>query len=239
MANAEAINLHAIGAETTTGTGTSADIGSLRTVAKLSAKVAAASVPGAGLVVTIQTSPNDSSWRTVKILEAMPAAGNIDATVHGLQRYVRSLWTVPASASFTFSVDGYAHVVYCEPSDIARYAAKDCSLSRVTDAEKADACIAASDLADGYIGGAFELPLAAWGEDLRMRCAQVAASILVARAVQNPEGPDALVFTMKDEAMAWFDRLADGKLSPPGMVDTTPETFDGGAVVVSRTSRGW
>lgn len=237
------ISLASLAARTTSGSGDAFDLYDdddlARAIARISVRVAAVDTPGTGLVLTLQTSPDGTNWITLTRLDAIYEACTLELTLPGLLQHLRVTWTVPDGASFTFSVACVAHQVYCEPADVARFAAKDCSIKNADDAAKADACIAATDLAAGYVGAATTLPISTWGEDLRMRTAQIVAAILVARLIENPVGPDAIVFEERNAAIAWLERLADGKIALPSVTDETPEVFDGGAVVVSNTSRGW
>jgi hypothetical protein len=115
------------------------------------------------------------------------------------------------------------------------------AISRFSPEQRLESCIGVSVEADGYIGSAKTLPLVSWGEDLALHCARMCAALLAMERGADPlaNGPDASIFAGQSNALKWLDRLANGRLSPPDMVDSTPETFDGGSVVVSSTKRGW
>src|SRR5690606_14545436 len=152
-------------------------------------------------------------------------------TVGPLQRYVRARWALTGGTA-TFSVTGEAHVVYCLPRDIHRFSVPAGALEPVPDHEQLDACIAATDEVDGYVGGAYTLPLKAWGEDVGKAAARIAGADLLSNRGVDPESQDAVVFQREEKAHEWLNRLANGRLAPPGIVDQTPETFEGGSVVV-------
>lgn len=242
--------LHALSAETASGTqATATDIGvtvgetvvPLRRACKLELRVAAITNSGTGLVVTLQTGPDNTNWRAVKVLPDVHEPVVLHETLHTLQRYLRCLWSLPASGdpSATFELVAESHVIYCEPADIPKYAARGCPIAKFSEAEQVDACIAATDLAAGYLSGSSDMPLTAWDEALRMRTAQISAAILMSRLPGEPMGSTVKVFEAQDAAIAWLERIAAGKLNPPGITDQTPEAFEGGAYVVQGTARGW
>ena len=141
--------------------------------------------------------------------------------------------------SVTVSVSGTAHTVYAEPTDLTRLSVKPDALNEMTLAQLVDACIAASAEADGYLGGAFKLPITAWDTDLRLKTAQLAVANLFMLRGAEPDGPDALVFDARNKALQWFDKILAGRLRPPGIIDTAPEVFEAGAYVASRPPRGY
>lgn len=219
------------------GNGESVDIGALRTAARITVTVG--SVLGAASVqVSIQTRGSDAApWRSVKTEICL---GQVRTFVlGGLERYVRATWAAASGVTVFMLVGMDAHVLYCEPYDLTRFGLPKRATEGVAAEDILDACIGVSVLAEGYLAGAFELPLTAWGIDVRMQCAKlIAALVLVNRGI-DPEGPDEVIFTERDAAMRWFVRVSEGKLKPPGIVDSTPETFDGGSVHVGNTPRGW
>jgi hypothetical protein len=237
MANALKLELLAGAERLLTGQGAAIDIGTLRRAARIDVSVG--SVIGAAAVqVAIETRSVDTApWREVS--REIWNAGANTFVVDGLERYVRATWTADAGLTVFLTVGAEAHVLYCTPGDITRFALPERATEGMSDQAIIDACIAISELADGYLGGSYSLPLSAWGIDLRMQSARCAAALLLTNRGVDPEGPDALIFTERNAAVKWFERIADGKLKPAGMIDTTPEEFEGGSVVLGSPARGW
>lgn len=105
--------------------------------------------------------------------------------------------------------------------------------------KKQAALDAASSVANGYLGAAFVLPLTSWGDDLRQHVVAIAIWNLVNRKGFNPDGVDALFRMRYEDAIDWLRRVADGRLTPDGLVDSTPETFEGASFSMSAPKRGW
>lgn len=227
------------------GSSASADMGALRRALKLTARVTAFvpvdADPVPALVLTVETRPSSTDpWRAAADTVQALGVGVVELSVGGLDRYVRIGWALTNMTTVTFSVLGIAHVTYCDPADITKYAVPEHAIAELTASKRADACISATDVADGFIGGAYTLPLTAWGEDLRQQTAYLATAQLFSARGVDVAGPDKSVIDSRDMALKWLDRLANGRLSPPGMVDSTPETNEGGSFVYQgRPPRGW
>lgn len=116
-------------------------------------------------------------------------------------------------------------------------------LTRFTASEREAALAAAGDVADGYLGQRYTLPLTAWGDDLRLAVCAVAAFNLMGGQGFNPDGLTAEYLGKKhDDAVRWLERVARGMISPPGITDSTPadeERADCGPLVESDPPRGW
>lgn len=246
MSNPLAIVLHALGQATAPGTGPTVDTlpvaGAPREVARLKLEVQSVAVGTTNLALFVETSDDQSIWRLVGSATIVPAQANStsDLLVEGLRRYVRARWTLAGSSpAVTWGLSGNAEVVYCLPADITRYAVPERSIAEIDAASRIDACIAASSEADGYFGGAYDLPLLAWDDATRQVVARVAANTLFAKRGVDPNGADAGVLLGYDRSISWLKRIEDGHLKPPGIIDSTPDTFEAGAVVASTKSRGW
>lgn len=195
--------------------------------------------PVPGMTVVVETRASASlPWRAVDTI-SVGATGTYALNVGGADQYVRITWGLVNLTSITFSASAVAQVTYCDPADITKFAVPEASIEEIGASDRVAACLAVTDVADGYVGGAYTLPLTAWGTDLRLYCAQMAAAHIFRVRGMDPEGPDKVVFDAEANAIKWLDRLANGRLSPPGMVDSTPEVSEGGSVVVSRPMRGW
>lgn len=169
------------------------------------------------------------------------ATGQQALAAGGLEAEVRVRWEFGTNVtSITFAVDGFAHVVYIDPAHITKYAVPEHSIAEISASARAEACIAVTGEAEGYIAGAYELPLVSWDDEaLRMHVSRIAAALLFSQRGCEPQGADASVFLERERAIEWLNRVANGRLKPAGIVDTTPETFEGGSVVLSAPSRGW
>lgn len=102
--------------------------------------------------------------------------------------------------------------------------------------------VAQSDVADSYIGNVEELPLTAWGHDLRRAVAKLVDYELMSRLSRRPDGDGAGYLTeRRDEALQWLRDIARGnaRLLSPTTADQTPAVYEGGAYVVTAPRRGW
>lgn len=244
MPQALSIELAASAVVTGSGEGSAVDLGELRKAAKATALVTAFTEvdadPVPGVVLALQCSSGATGpWRTLDTI-AVDAVGGYELSVGGSDRYLRVTWTLTNMTGVEFAVAGVAHVTYCDPRDITKFSIRAEGVADISASDLADACIAASDGADDYLNSSFSLPITAWGESLRQHTAELAGAIALRARGADPAGPDALVFDAEGKAIKWFDRISDGKLKPPGIVDQTPEVFEGGSVVVSSACpRGW
>ncbi len=244
MTQALAVELAASASVSSDGQGSSVDAGSLRRALVLQVLVTdfveVDSDPAPAVVVSVQTRPTDSApWREAGSV-TVTATGAYKLSVGGLDRYVRAAWTLTNMTSVEFSVAGEAHVVYADPTDITAFAVPEASIEEIGASQRVDALVAATEVADGFLNSSFELPISAWGSDLRQNVAILAAATLFRQRGADPQGPDVIVFDSESRAMKWFDRISNGRLKPPGIVDTTPDAFEGGGfVVMSKPKRGW
>lgn len=239
-----AVDLAASAAVVAAGSGSSVDMGALRRALKLTVRVTTFTPvdadPVPALTLTLETRPSSSDpWRTANTVQAL-GVGVVELSTGGLDRFARISWALTNMTTVTFAVVGVAHVTYCDPTDIVKYAVPEHGIAELSASTRADACIAATDVADGFIGGAYTLPLTAWGEDLRQQTAYLAAAQLFSARGVDTAGPDKTVLDNRDMALKWLGRLADGRLSPPGLIDSTPETNEGGSFVYQgKPRRGW
>ena len=252
MANPTAITLHESGAETATDTGDAEDLGATRSCLVLDLVVTAVAGTLPTLTVAVQTGPSETGpWRSGGAFSVVSATGKTTKTIAGLDRWVRLAWTIAGSAgqSFTFSVDGTAHTLYASPADLTRTGVPEAALTDITDETRAECCLRASADAETALNSSHELPLTAWGEDLRGHTASRAVYYAMNHRGRKPGGTvDDLIDRMggfdlgpgmKSAAQRYFDAVANGTLKPHGIVDQTPDTFEGSGVVVSGTRRGW
>lgn len=252
-----AITLHASGEEVASGVSGVVDIASdetTRSAARLSLVLAAIDDGSASFFV--ETSLDGlTGWSEVgrfEILDAssasLPGAYTAELTAPGaheldvgdLRRYLRVRWTLQdGAAAINFVVTGDAHVVYAGPAAIKRYSAAAGAWDDTRPSVLASAAIAATAKVATYLSGQYVLPITAWGEDLTLAAAQIAGGIALGARGYQPEGSDQQIAHRSAEAEKWCNRIHAGTLTPPGIIDSTPTTFEGGAFVVSDEPRGW
>lgn len=134
---------------------------------------------------------------------------------------------------------------YATISDLDDHGIAAGAFTSLTDAEKDDALMRASEEADGYIGNSYKLPLTAWGRDLTARVVDIAVYHLLSRRGFAPGDRDttgdAIVVKRYDDALRWLRDVGSGRavLLTPDAVDATASTYEGGAYLVTRAKRGW
>jgi hypothetical protein len=153
------------------------------------------------------------------------------------------------SPSFTFSLGGQAHTLYASPVDVSRIAISAAAISGIDAEVLAAQCLRASSDAEDSLNSSGELPLTAWGESLRGHTAARAAFYAMNHRGRKPGGnTDSLIDQMggfdlgpgmKSAAQRYFDAIANGTIKPAGVVDQTPDEYEGGGFIASGTRRGW
>jgi len=249
MANPIAITLHAYTSEIESGVGSSVDLGliaegatAFRTAARLELVVGSTSD---ALTVSIETSFDGAIWLpagTFPAVNASPGTAKIELALVDLLRFVRARWTffsAPAPAVANFSVIGNAHQVFLSKSDLTSGAINDRALQNVPEHVIADAIIKTSTTIEDHLNSAYKLPVTAAGDSVRQYGAQIAAWLAVSHRGVSVDGADEVLERAAKSAESWLFRVSQGKLKPPGIVDSTTSTFEGGAVVASQASRGW
>lgn len=226
------------------GTGDPVDLGLVgnvvpRSAARLTIDVTAfAQLERVRLMV--DTAPSEAGpWLELDALD-LEQTDEYDLSVGNTKRWLRLRWELTGAddaPSVTFSIEGEAHQVYVSPRGL-KSAIRVVALDEITTlTARADACIAVSDEADGYLGGAYALPMLKWDNALSAKCAHMAIKYSLDACGWQPEGPDSVIKDNFEQALAWLKRLQAGNLKPPGMVDSTPQVFEGGSVVVSKAPR--
>lgn len=238
------IELHASGAETANGSGAAVDMGlvasvSPRSAAKLEVAVTAFADVERVRLVFEHAAAEAGPWLELDELD-LTQTGDHEHSVGDAKRWLRVSWELfgaGPSPSITFSVAGKAHQVYVSPRGLGQAMRVHALEDITTPTVRAAACISVSSEADGYIGGRYKLPLKQWDETLSAQCARMAIRYALDACGWQPDGPDNVVMLAFAHATAWLKRLQDGKLEPPDIVDSTPEAFEGGSVVLSRPRR--
>lgn len=233
------IILHASGPETVSGSGLLAvDIDSRRRAARLTLDVTAIVGVSARITVQVETSLTGVGWRAVGAFTATGALGTQELSFAPLLRFVRVSWTFTGT-SVTFSVSGYAHVIYCTPSDLTRYGIQAQALASMPQDVLADACLDASEYADSKLRRRYTMPIISWSEDVTAHCARIAVENALTARGFSPNGPDEILITKADQARKELESIGAGK-STPNIVDSTPAKRGSAPRVTSRsTSSGW
>ncbi len=131
---------------------------------------------------------------------------------------------------------------YAQITDLDNVGVKADVTAGIPDADLNAVLTKRSVFADGYLAAAgYVLPISAWGDDLRLAVAQLAAwDVMTTLIGINPETPGGAVWmTRRDEAMSWLRDVAAQKIVPTGIVDATPDVSEGGLVCYTSEPRGW
>lgn len=252
LAGTAALELLASTAISAAGHGSAVYVGQYR-AARLTLDVTAISGAGATLTAIVETASSStaSTWTTAGTFDAAAAVGQYDLTVAGLERYVRVRWTVAGTApSVTATVAGEGVFCLASPADRARLGIRGGTIPDVSNAGIVDALIAATPIVLGYLN-TYDLPLVAWGDDLRKACIAVADFDLVTNRGVEPDkqlGASMYVARYREyvgeppQRNGWLDLVRRKELRPVGIVDSTPPTSGGEiqrVTVASDTLRGW
>ncbi len=194
------------------------------------------------LTVILETSSDSATWTELGRFTAVTAAGRERIVVASALRYVRARWTITGTdPSFTFSVVGLAVQVFAAVTDLHQVGVRD-----VADADQTEvsgALVKRSVYAEGYLAasGKYTLPITAWGDDLTLCVAQLAAWDIMTVAVGfDPESAaNTNWIERRNEAQRWLEWVAAGKVSPVGIVDSSPDVTESGFDIDSDTPRGW
>lgn len=152
-------------------------------------------------------------------------------------RYVRVAWELDAPS--TFGVSGTTGTVFATLEQLYEHGRREDALSDVPLGVRVRALVTASAKANSALALRYDLPIVAWPDDLSEAVAKIAAYDLLSHQGFNPEGGDANIRVRHDDGMGWLIDVANGKLNPVGLIDSTPEIEDDGVVVASSPRRGW
>ena len=246
MADALAVELHALAAETASGSGAAVDIGELRSAAKLHLRVTASTVAaGVSLVVTLETSPDGTTgWRAVASFDPTTSVVRAERVFDELERFIRVSWTMSGGDSFTFSVSGKAHVLLATWQDVITSTLPLQALEELPIETRAKNLLIATEMAYEEIGPAYPPPLTDWSESVRGYTATIAASLMMTFRGVAPEGVDEMIFEQSKAAMSALKRIGRAEIRPaanqpptnhgpvassgnPASPDTFPTRFSG------------
>lgn len=135
--------------------------------------------------------------------------------------------------------------VYGTRDQLGLYGIGPKALSLASTAQQDAALRMASRVGDGYLGKRFKLPLTAWEDDLASAVCKIAAwdliSTVIGFASDDPLGTNAKL--RYDEAISWFQSVADDDITPVGIVDSSSSTagVDESSTIAAASdeSRGW
>lgn len=238
MANPLAIVLHASAAETASGVGPQVDIGAVRSCVRVCLDLTDLSGTGASISAVLETSRTGIGgiWRQFGVV----APGADPVTFAFADRFVRARWTIGGSSpSATFALSGEAHTLYATPKDIGRLSLPTKATQNIPDSVMADGCLSASDEAEGSLASSYTMPITAWGNDLRTEVSNIAAMTVMRFRGFQPGGGDDLIVKAADDARSWLKRVAAGSIRPPGIIDSAPTVYEGGAAIFTNAARGW
>lgn len=241
MANPLSITLLPEASVTASGSGDAVDITAARSAARLRFRVTA--ISAGGLRVFVDTSADGIANWSQRAEHSLSSAADLNFTVGDLLQFVRARWALVGAASgITAGLAGEAHQLYCSPADLSRYGLPDSVISDLAASlpDRVDACLAATDEAEGYLASRYTMPLSAWGEAVRLHTSKLAIVSFLDRAGWQHDGPDNVIQGAYDRAIAWLKGVAAGAIQPQGVVDATPEVDDSSvAHVFGNTPRGW
>jgi Protein of unknown function (DUF1320) len=106
---------------------------------------------------------------------------------------------------------GPAGAPYCDPADLPNYLPA-ATLSLSTPAQQLQACNDATEEADSYMRGRFQMPLLDWGNDVRRYTAYIAIYLLMSGPIgwAPQAGTDSNITTNYYRAVGWPDRPGTG-----------------------------
>lgn len=133
---------------------------------------------------------------------------------------------------------------YATRDELANLGVTAQALADVSDEAQDAALVAASELADSYLGSRFELPLTAWSSDIKRHVCAIASWDLLAgtRGFSPEAGSNVTVRMRYEDAIKWFEQVSKNQVTPAGVVDSSAPASTRGpasAFATSAPKRGW
>jgi phage gp36-like protein len=129
---------------------------------------------------------------------------------------------------------------YADEADLVPEVFSQATADLFTSDERLRALTNASAEADAELNRRYTLPLAAWDDATRRHVAVMAGyELLSGKPGYDSADEGSSLKTRAAAARAWFKRVGDGTLSPPEIVDSTPDVDEAGPFVVTNTRRRW
>ncbi len=122
---------------------------------------------------------------------------------------------------------------YAAPAQLVQLAINAVALGSITNADQQAALDAASTELDGYLASQYVLPLSSWGTDLTEHTCHIAAYRLMGRRGYRAGGVDQGFKERYDDAIRWATKISTGTVSPPGIIDSSPNLREGAPGFVS------
>lgn len=243
MANWEATQvLLASSARGSSGVDVAVDLGTRDRLLRQTLTVGSPTGSSPVLTVRFEASADGvTSWQTFATFTKVTSASTEKTAAIAPDRFVRVAWTITGTTpSFTFGVTGTRGITFANLDHLEGLGIPAAALATVSTSKKAEQLAATTELASGILAGRYDLPIVAWGIDLSMAVAKIAAYELLSVRGFNPDGEDTNVRKRCEDAMRWLADVASGKISPVGLVDSTPDEQDtGGIEVCTLAARGW
>jgi hypothetical protein len=239
MPTSTAITLAPSAARSASGSGASVDLG-IKTALTIELLVSAASGTNPTLDVSIETSKDGVTWRTLGAFARVTALGALARSFAGADRYLRAVWALGGTTpGFTFSVAGAAFLVYSTPAQVFSFGVAAARLKNLDGSLLAEHIIANTDDVNDQLCKRFKLPLTAWPSSLSKHLAAITAWTALSSGVGvNPQTGDQDIRQRHDKAWKSIEDLAENRGgSTDGYVDSTPEVIDDGVYVWSRRRR--
>lgn len=116
---------------------------------------------------------------------------------------------------------------YCTVPELSTYGIRVEALRGISPDDLQAAIAAASDVIDGYLRTRYQLPLVAWGTDIRRLCAMIACHDLIRARGYNPaRAGDDQLDKMYDDAVQNLRDISSNKCSP-NVTDSAPSALPG------------
>ena len=132
---------------------------------------------------------------------------------------------------------------YAETTDFARLGLPAAATTGIATASLNAALDAFGAVIGGYLQArGYVLPLTSWGDDLRRcNCLGAAWDVLRVRGYDPNAGGDGAVRLGHEDATKWLRDVADGRVTPVGIVDSTPSEDEATeqTFCVTNTRRNW
>lgn len=131
-------------------------------------------------------------------------------------------------------------MAYCDPADLPVYGVNATALAPIPALTQQGACDAASSVIDTYFRDRYQLPLVAWGIDVREAAAVIAVyNLLVVRGYNPSAGADVNLRLRYEDKLKWLLQVARQEVQ----ADVTPTQdqapgYDDPRVVTNQ-QRGW
>lgn len=225
-------------ARTVSGTGASVDLAT-KTGLSLDLAVSAASGTTPTLAVTLETSKDNTTWRTLGTFAQVTAAGPVAKVFAGADRYLRAAWTIGGTTpSFTFAITGQALGIFATPADVTGLAIASEALASIDAAILADHLITNTGLIEEKLVKRFKLPLVSWPRALASHLANVTAWTVLSHRGVNPTTGDKDIQDRHDKAWKDIVDVAENRAgSDEDYVDSAPEVHDAGPYVYCSSRR--